>query len=82
MATPLLKRRTIILTGATAAITAVGALTGAQLKTDTEKRAVVEESLDSRIERLKLYRQGLERRKVEIEAKISGLRGGRDYRVG
>lgn len=85
MSTPLLKRRTIILTGATAAITAVGAFTGAQLKTDADKRAVVEEGLEARIERMKLYREGLVRRKVELEAKIARLRegnGGRDYRLG
>lgn len=56
MITPLFKRRTVILTGATAAITAVGAYTGAQLKTDVETRAGFgqrrAEGLDARIERL------------------------------
>lgn len=55
MATPLIKRRTVILTGAAAAITAVGAFTGAQLKVDSDARAGLkrrrEEGLDVRIER-------------------------------
>lgn len=41
MSTPLIKRRTAILTASAIAITAVGAYTGAQLKTDVETRAEV-----------------------------------------
>lgn len=99
--TTLLKRRTVILTGATAAITAVGAYTGALLKTDADTRAGLdkrrEEDLETRIERwanlsiyyfsllifhgrLKYYRDGLERKKIEMEAKILGLHEQKEHR--
>ncbi|KAL0636754.1 hypothetical protein Q9L58_004236 [Maublancomyces gigas] len=84
MTTSLLKRRTVILTGATAAITAVGAYTGALLKMDVETRTGVderrEEGLDTRIERLKNYRDRVERKKIEMEAKILGLYEKKDHR--
>ncbi|KAG0130789.1 hypothetical protein HOY82DRAFT_561488 [Tuber indicum] len=76
MSTPLLRRRTIILTVGAVAITAVGAYTGAQLKSDLQARGrneVLKEGVDGRIRRLVEYRDGLERRKFELEGKIRKL---------
>lgn len=104
---PLIRRRTIILTIGAVAITAVGAYTGAQLKSDLQaqrqKEISGEAGIDGRIRRyvyifslfiyfpgganfggggfwlfcrLVEYRDGLERRRVELEGKIRGLEGG------
>jgi len=54
MSTPLLRRRTAILTVGAVVITAVGAYTGAQLKSDLQVRRQKEmsgEGIDGRIRR-------------------------------
>jgi hypothetical protein len=57
--TPLLKRRGVVISISAVVIIAVGAFTGAMLKTDQEKKAEVQkvqsEGLDHRIDRLVKY---------------------------
>ncbi|KAF8540234.1 hypothetical protein BDD12DRAFT_880890 [Trichophaea hybrida] len=76
--TPLLKRRGVVISISAVVIIAVGAFTGAMLKTDQEKIAEVQkvqsEGLDDRIDRLKGYRLGLELQKKGLEGKLAALR--------
>lgn len=70
--------RRVVLTGAVALVTVVGAITGARLKTDRDtdkQRHEVEElSLEERIAMLESRRAGLVNLKMPLERKLAGLR--------
>ncbi|QIW95667.1 hypothetical protein AMS68_001185 [Peltaster fructicola] len=70
-ATGLQKYRSFIFAGSAAALASVGAITGATLKSDTEKRAVVQASPTERLQQMETLRQELTNRKLELEIKIS-----------
>ncbi|KAJ4418549.1 hypothetical protein N0V82_005529 [Gnomoniopsis sp. IMI 355080] len=70
--------RRIVLTGAVALITVVGAITGARLKTDRDvvkkRQEVLELSLEDRIAMLESRRAELVGMKMPLERKLVGLR--------
>lgn len=70
--------RRIVLTGAVALITIVGAITGARLKSDRDedkqRQEVLELPLDDRIAMLEERRSGLVGLKMPLERKLVGLR--------
>lgn len=70
--------RRIVLTGAVALITIVGAITGARLKSDRDvvkqRQEVLELSLEERIEMLEIRRAELVGMKMPLERKLVGLR--------
>ncbi|PSR84461.1 hypothetical protein BD289DRAFT_261935 [Coniella lustricola] len=69
--------RRVIITGAVALITAVGAITGARLKSDSEAaqqaEKIQETSLDERIEMLEDRRAQLVTAKIPVERKLADL---------
>lgn len=77
-ATPKNKMRLMATTGAVFAITVVGSIVGAQLKEDQERRKqarrIVEMTPEERIEQLQLVRKEFERKKFDLERKLTQVR--------
>ncbi|CAN8100038.1 unnamed protein product [Discula destructiva] len=76
--TPKVKLRRIVLTGAVALITVVGAITGARLKTDKkvveQRKEALEMPLDEQIRMLEDRRAAIVAAKIPLERKLAGLR--------
>lgn len=70
-ASGLQKYRSVLLAGSAAALAAVGAITGATLKSDTEKRAIRQASPAERLRQMETFRDQLVARKIELEVKIA-----------